>query len=115
MVDKSDEEWRQVLSPDAYRVLREEGTEPPNTSPLNDVKEDGVFRCAGCRSPLFVTSTKFDSGTGWPSFYAPIDGDAVELDVDCVADGKRVVVGGIMEHVEEAGIHSGDSACSLPP
>lgn len=81
-VDKTDEEWRQVLSPDAYRVLREEGTEPPNTSPLNDVKEDGVFRCAGCRSPLFVTSTKFDSGTGWPSFYAPIDGDAVELDVD---------------------------------
>ena len=81
-VDKTDEEWRQALSPDAYRVLREEGTEPPNTSPLNDVKEDGVFRCAGCRSPLFVTSTKFDSGTGWPSFYAPIDGDAVELDVD---------------------------------
>ena len=81
-VEKTDEEWRQVLSPEAYQVLREEGTEPPNTSPLNDVKEDGVFRCAGCGSPLFVTKTKYESGSGWPSFYAPIDGDAVELDVD---------------------------------
>ena len=57
-VEKTDEEWRQALSPEAYRVLREEGTEPPNTSPLNDVKEDGIFRCAGCGSPLFVTETK---------------------------------------------------------
>ena len=107
-VDKTDEEWRQVLSPDAYRVLREEGTEPPNTSPLNDVKEDGVFRCAGCRSPLFVTSAKFNSGTGWPSFYAPIDGDAVELDVDYKLVLPRTEVhcracGGHLGHVFDDG------------
>ncbi len=101
-VDKTDEEWRQVLSPDAYRVLREEGTEPPNTSPLNGIKEDGVFRCAGCRSPLFVTSAKFDSGTGWPSFYAPIDGDAVELDVD-----YKLVVPRTEVHCRACGGHLG--------
>ena len=107
-VEKTDEEWRQVLSPEAYRVLREEGTEPPNTSPLNDVKEDGVFRCAGCGSPLFVTKTKYESGSGWPSFYAPIDGDAVELDVDFKLIAPRTEVhcktcGGHLGHVFDDG------------
>jgi len=81
-VEKSEEEWRQILSPEAYHVLREDGTEPPNSSTLNSVKEDGTFLCKGCKSPLFASATKFESGTGWPSFYSPIDGDAVELEVD---------------------------------
>jgi peptide-methionine (R)-S-oxide reductase len=107
-VEKTTEEWRDLLSPEAYRVLREEGTEPPNTSPLNDVKEDGVFRCAGCRSPLFVAAAKYDSGTGWPSFYAPIDGDAVELAVDYKLIAPRTEVhcracGGHLGHVFDDG------------
>lgn len=84
-VTKTDAEWRSELSPDAYRVLREDGTEPANTSRLNDIKagtDEGTFACAGCGSPLFPVSTKFESGTGWPSFYSPLDGQAVELRVD---------------------------------
>lgn len=81
-LEKTDDEWRESLTPDQYYVLREEGTERPNSSPLNDVKEEGIFVCAGCGSPLFETSTKFESGTGWPSFYAPINGKAVELSTD---------------------------------
>jgi peptide-methionine (R)-S-oxide reductase len=81
-VTKSEEEWKQVLSPEAYNVLREEGTERPFTSPLNDIKSPGTFSCAGCGAPLFTTSTKYDSGTGWPSFYAPVDGNAIELRTD---------------------------------
>jgi peptide-methionine (R)-S-oxide reductase len=83
-VDKrrSDEEWRATLSEDAYYVLREEGTEPPRSSPLNDVTDPGTFLCRACGEPLFTTATKFDSGTGWPSFFDPVDGDAVELRAD---------------------------------
>eukprot|EP00957_Ditylum_brightwellii_P109310 8337998-Ditylum_brightwellii.AAC.1 len=81
-VTKTEEEWRASLTPAQYNVLRQEGTEPPNTSPLNLIKSDGTFVCAGCNSPLFVTSTKFDSGTGWPSFYAPIDANSVNLSTD---------------------------------
>ena len=76
-VEKTDAEWRETLSPERYRVLREEGTERAFTSPLNDEKRPGTFKCAGCGKPLFSSDTKFDSGTGWPSFYAPIDDDAV--------------------------------------
>ncbi|WP_328769661.1 peptide-methionine (R)-S-oxide reductase MsrB [Devosia sediminis] len=65
----SDEEWKARLSPEAYQVLRHENTEHPFTSPLNDEKRAGVFHCAGCDEPLFASDTKFDSGTGWPSFY----------------------------------------------
>ena len=68
----SEEDWRQRLSSQAYKVLREEGTEPPFSSLLNDEKRDGVFLCAGCEAPLFATSAKFDSGTGWPSFWEPL-------------------------------------------
>ena len=83
-VDKrrSDEEWRATLSEDAYYVLRQEGTEPPRSSPLNDVTDPGTFLCKACGEPLFTTATKFDSGTGWPSFFDPVDGDAVELRAD---------------------------------
>lgn len=69
-----DEEWRTRLSEDQYRVLRREGTEPPGSSPLNLEKRAGTYVCAGCGQPLFMSSTKYESGTGWPSFFEPIDG-----------------------------------------
>ena len=73
-VVKSDTEWRRILSPLAYRVLRKEYTEPPFSSPLNNEKRRGNFTCAGCGQKLFNALTKYDSGTGWPSFWRPIRG-----------------------------------------
>jgi peptide-methionine (R)-S-oxide reductase len=70
----SDAEWQRRLSPEQYRVLRKEGTEPPGSSPLNDEKRAGTYHCAGCELALFDSATKFESGTGWPSFYAPLPG-----------------------------------------
>ncbi|KQP42409.1 methionine sulfoxide reductase B [Methylobacterium sp. Leaf104] len=78
---RSEAEWRERLTPDQYRVLREHGTERAGTSCLNAEKRPGVFHCAGCDAPLFVTGTKFESGTGWPSFFDPLD-EAVETTVD---------------------------------
>jgi peptide-methionine (R)-S-oxide reductase len=80
-VEKTAEEWRAQLRPDQFRVLREHATERPGSSPLNHEKRGGTFRCAGCGQPLFASDTKFESGTGWPSFSAPL-GDAVENEVD---------------------------------
>ncbi len=80
-IEKPDEEWKHELSPEAYRVLRKHGTERAGTSPLNAEKREGAFLCAGCAQPLFESRTKFESGTGWPSFYAPKNG-AVETSVD---------------------------------
>jgi peptide-methionine (R)-S-oxide reductase len=77
----SDAEWRSKLTPDQYAVLRKEGTERPFTSPLLHEERKGVFACAGCGLDLFSSSTKFDSGTGWPSFWAPLD-NAVSTHVD---------------------------------
>jgi peptide-methionine (R)-S-oxide reductase len=73
-VTKSDAEWRRILSPAAYRVLRQEDTERPGSSPLNKEKRRGNFVCAGCGQKLFNSATKYESGTGWPSFYTPIKG-----------------------------------------
>lgn len=73
-VTYSDAEWKKRLSPAAYRVLRREDTERPYTSPLNSEKRKGIFVCAGCNQRLFASATKFESGTGWPSFYAPLAG-----------------------------------------
>jgi peptide-methionine (R)-S-oxide reductase len=70
----SDPEWQRRLSPEAYRVLRHEGTEPAGSSALNAEKRKGHFACAGCDLPLFTSDTKYESGTGWPSFYAPSPG-----------------------------------------
>jgi peptide-methionine (R)-S-oxide reductase len=80
-VTKTPEEWRKILTPEQYAVLREEDTERAWTSPLNKEKRAGTFVCAGCDLPLFRSETKFESGTGWPSFYAPIEG-AVETSQD---------------------------------
>jgi len=76
-VQKSDAEWREQLTPEQYKVARQHGTERAFTSPLNDEKRDGTFRCVCCDAPLFATDAKFESGTGWPSFTAPVDADAV--------------------------------------
>ena len=73
-IAKSDDEWRKALSPSSYDVLRHEGTERPFSSPLNDEHAPGVFECAGCALPLFTSAMKFDSGTGWPSFFTTIPG-----------------------------------------
>jgi peptide-methionine (R)-S-oxide reductase len=77
-VTRSEEEWRAALSPEAFRVLRQHGTERPGTSPLNAEKRPGSFACAGCGQPLFDAATKYESGTGWPSFFAPLDGAVAE-------------------------------------
>ena len=76
-VIKSDEEWRRELAPEAYHVLRKHGTERAGTSPLNGEKRNGMFVCAGCGKPLFASDAKYESGTGWPSFYAPVAPEAV--------------------------------------
>lgn len=73
-VQKSGAEWREILTPEQYRVLRDHGTEPAFTSPLNDEKRLGTFLCGACRHPLFDAATKYDSGTGWPSFWQPLEG-----------------------------------------
>jgi len=79
-VELSEEEWRKKLSPDRYHVLRKHGTERAGTSPLNAEKRAGTFVCAGCGKPLFDAETKFESGTGWPSFYAPLEGAVGETE-----------------------------------
>ena len=73
-ISKSASEWKKILTPEQYSILREEGTEPPFSSALNDEKHDGTFSCAGCDLPLFPSKFKFDSGTGWPSFYDCLPG-----------------------------------------
>ncbi|MEN8175003.1 MAG: peptide-methionine (R)-S-oxide reductase MsrB [Pseudomonadota bacterium] len=73
-VVRSEEEWRRLLSDEQFHVLRKEGTERPWTSPLNDEKRSGIYVCAGCEQPLFTSEQKFDSGTGWPSFFDVMDG-----------------------------------------
>jgi peptide-methionine (R)-S-oxide reductase len=81
-VEKSDAEWRKDLTPQQYRVLREKGTEPPFTGKYWNEHADGVYRCAACGNPLFDASTKFESGSGWPSFYQPIESTRVDAEED---------------------------------
>jgi peptide-methionine (R)-S-oxide reductase len=76
-VEKSDAEWRRILTPEQYHVTREHGTERAFTGPFWDEKRPGLYRCVSCGTPLFRSETKYDSGTGWPSFYAPVEPDAV--------------------------------------
>ncbi|EET48040.1 peptide-methionine (R)-S-oxide reductase MsrB [Thalassobium sp. R2A62] len=90
-VIKTDAEWQKDLSAEAYRVLRKHGTERAGTND-NFPKDAGMFRCAGCDAPLFEQDTKFESGTGWPSFYAPVDGEMVGEQVDRSFFMKRTEV-----------------------
>ncbi|MBN2536415.1 MAG: peptide-methionine (R)-S-oxide reductase MsrB [Spirochaetales bacterium] len=75
---KSDEEWRELLTPEQYYVLRDKGTEQPFSGDLYKNKKQGIYYCAGCGNPLFHSNTKFDSGTGWPSFFETIDDSRIE-------------------------------------
>lgn len=77
-INRSDAEWREHLTPEQYAVTRKHGTEPAGTSPLNGEKRDGVFTCVCCGAPLFSSGTKYESGSGWPSFYKPVAPGAVE-------------------------------------
>jgi peptide-methionine (R)-S-oxide reductase len=106
-IDKSAEQWSCDLSPEQFRVLRQHGTERAGTSPLNKEHRAGTFRCAGCGQALFESKTKYDSGTGWPSFWAPMDG-AVGTSVDRTLFLPRTEVhcsrcGGHLGHVFEDG------------
>jgi len=106
-VSKSDADWKKQLSPTAYDVLRHEGTEVPFTSPLNNEHRKGIFACAGCALDLFSSDTKFDSGTGWPSFYRPLE-NAVGTKTDTTLGMTRTEVhcrrcGGHLGHVFDDG------------
>jgi peptide-methionine (R)-S-oxide reductase len=107
-VVKTEEEWRKELTPEQYRVLRERGTERAFTGRLWDNHEKGAYRCAACGSELFTSATKFDSGTGWPSFSAPVAEESVETEVDTSLMMRRTEVhcrrcGGHLGHVFEDG------------
>ena len=91
-VTKTEAEWKEGLTEEQFRVLRQEGTERAFTSPLNDEKRDGQFICAGCGKELFNSDAKFDSGTGWPSFYQPVDSQAVTEHVDRKLFMKRTEI-----------------------
>ena len=81
-VIKTDEEWKRILTPEQYRITRQKGTEAPYTSPLNKIHGKGVFECVSCSLPLFSSRTKFESHTGWPSFWAPIAKENVREEID---------------------------------
>jgi peptide-methionine (R)-S-oxide reductase len=101
MANKTDDQWRAELTPEQYKVLREHGTEMRGSSPLNGEKRPGTFRCAGCGKSLFDADTKFESGTGWPSFWAPL-ADAVETHTDRSYGMTRTEV-----HCADCGGHLG--------
>ena len=107
-IDKSEEQWRTELDPDAYAVLRKGATEPPFTGKYALTKDDGMYRCAGCGAELFSSDTKFESGTGWPSFTEPALAEAVELREDRSHGMVRTEVvcarcGGHLGHVFDDG------------
>jgi peptide-methionine (R)-S-oxide reductase len=81
-IEKTDSEWRKQLSPEAYHVTREHGTERAGTSPLNAEKRDGMFHCVACGNAVFPSDSKFESGTGWPSFYEPVAAEAIGTTTD---------------------------------
>ena len=101
MDERSEDEWKNTLSPEQFYVLRKHGTERAGSSPLNYEKRSGIFKCAGCGEPLFSADTKFESGTGWPSFFQPIEG-AVATTTDRTFGMARTEV-----HCAKCGGHLG--------
>jgi peptide-methionine (R)-S-oxide reductase len=100
-IEKTDAQWQEVLTPEEFNVLRKHGTERAGTSPLNKEYRDGTFVCSGCNTPLFISNTKYDSGTGWPSFFEPIEG-SVGTSIDKSLFTSRVEV-----HCSKCGGHLG--------
>jgi len=108
MADKIEKEWRKQLTPDQYQVTRKKGTEPAFTGKYWNHHEDGTYTCVCCGNPLFQADTKFESGSGWPSFFAPIDADSVATETDSTYGMRRVEVvcnkcGAHLGHVFEDG------------
>jgi peptide-methionine (R)-S-oxide reductase len=101
-IRKSDEEWRKQLTPEQYHVAREKGTERAFTGAYWDNHKEGVYRCVGCGAQLFASGTKFDSGTGWPSFTQPMDDSNVEMEEDRSHGMRRIEV-----HCKKCGTHLG--------
>ena len=107
-IQKTEEQWRAELSPEQYRVLREKGTEAPFTGKYVNVKDDGMYHCAGCGAELFASDTKFDAGCGWPSYWEPIDREVIDRMVDRQFGTVRIEVrcnncGSHLGHVFEDG------------
>lgn len=100
-VTHTEEEWKKILSPNAFQVLRKEATERPFSSPLNEEHRNGIFRCAGCDLDLYASATKFESGTGWPSFWQPLD-NAIGTTTDRTFGMARTAV-----HCRRCGGHLG--------
>jgi peptide-methionine (R)-S-oxide reductase len=108
-ITKSEAEWRRILPPERFAVLRQENTERPRSSPLNAEKRRGIYACAGCALPVYRSETKFESGTGWPSFFAPI-ANAVRTRPDGLGPFKRTEV-----HCRRCGGHLGHVFDDGPP
>ena len=108
-ITKTEAEWRKILTPEQFYVLRQQGTESPDSSPLDKQYTKGTYNCAGCNLPLFSSQTKFDSGTGWPSFYAPIN-NAVRTTKDNSLGLTRIEV-----HCRRCGGHLGHVFDDGPP
>jgi peptide-methionine (R)-S-oxide reductase len=103
-VIRSEGEWKEILPPERFRILRKKGTERPFTGVLLNNHEDGTYRCAGCNADLFTSDTKFESGTGWPSFYAPVAKQNIAVEVDHSYGVRRIEIlcrrcGGHLGHV----------------
>jgi peptide-methionine (R)-S-oxide reductase len=101
-IQKTEEEWQDQLTSEQYRITRMKGTERPFTGEYNDNKEEGVYRCVACGAPLFSSETKYESGSGWPSFYEPIDANNVETEEDSSLFMRRTEV-----HCATCGAHQG--------
>ena len=91
-VQKTEAEWRELLTPEQFHVMRQKGTERPFASPLNDNHKDGIYHCAACDAPLFTSANKFESGSGWPSFWNPVAPTAIEAHEDTSHGMRRVEV-----------------------